>query len=158
MRGFFVFISTIFAFMKPHCRHSPIRAVAALLFFGVLASSAHAQSSDSRVDSTTVVVSMQDTLRPRPDRVQVWHSGSFLVSQATLDRVVRVPLESGRVPVSALGSASWDFSTGMIGRISAGSGSGFWRYAECFTNLLQAFLGRLPSAADDGRTCYRGSF
>ena len=121
MRGIFVFISTIFAFMKPHCRHSPIRAVAALLFFGVLASSAHAQSSDSRVDSTTVVVSMQDTLRPRPDRVQVWHSGSFLVSQAALDRVVRVPLESGRVPVSALGSASWDFSTGLIGdsRVSA---------------------------------------
>lgn len=107
--------------MKPHCRYSPIRAVAALLFFGVLASSAPAQSVDSGVDSATVVVSMQDTLRPRPDRVQVWNSGSFSVSQAALDRVVRVPLESGRVPVSALGSASWDFSTGLIGdfRVSA---------------------------------------
>ena len=101
--------------MKPHCRHSPIRAIAALLFFGVLASSAPAQSVDSGVDSTTVVVSMQDTLRPRPDRVQVWHSGSFSVSQAALDRVIRVPLESGHVPVSALGSASWNFSTGLIG-------------------------------------------
>jgi hypothetical protein len=115
MRGFFVFISTIFAFMKPHCRHSPIRAVAAFLFFGIWASSGYAQANESPVDTTTVVVSMQDTLRPRPDRVQVWHSGSFSVSQAALDRAIRVPLESGHVPVSALGSASWNFSTGLIG-------------------------------------------
>ena len=107
--------------MKLHCSYSPIRAVAALLFYGILASSARAQSIDSAVDSTSVVVSMHDTLRHRPDRVQVWHLGSFLVSQAALDRVVRVPLESGRVPVSALGSASWDFSAGLMGdsRVSA---------------------------------------
>lgn len=107
--------------MKPHCRLSPIRAFAALFFYGILASSAPAQSLDSGVDSATVVVSMQDTLRPRPDQVQVWHLGSFLVSQVALDRVVRVPLESGRVPVSALGSASWDFSAGLMGdiRVSA---------------------------------------
>lgn len=107
--------------MKPHCRYSPIRAVAAFLFFGIWASSGYAQSPDSLVDPGATVTSAQDTLRPRPDRVQVWHLGSFLVSQAALDRVIRVPLESGRVPVSALGSASWNFSTGLISdsRVSA---------------------------------------
>ena len=115
MRGFFVFIHTIFASMKLHCRYSPIRAVAALLFYGILVSSGNAQDLDSLVDSGASDPSPQDTLRPRPDRVQVWHSGSFLVSQAALDRVISVPLESGRVPVSALGSASWDFTAGLIG-------------------------------------------
>lgn len=107
--------------MIPHCRHSPIRAVAALLFYGFSASWGHAQVVDSLVDSGAAVVSMQDTLKPRPDRVQVWHSASFSVSRAALDRVVPVPLETGAVPVSALGSASWDFSAGLIGdsRVSA---------------------------------------
>lgn len=107
--------------MIPHCRHSSIRAVAALLFYGFSASWGHAQVVDSLVDSGAAVVSMQDTLKPRPDRVQVWHSGSFSVSRAALDRVVPVPLETGAVPVSALGSASWDFSAGLIGdsRVSA---------------------------------------
>jgi len=107
--------------MKPHCRYSPIRAVAAFLFFGIWASSGYAQSPDSLVDPGVTVTSAQDTLRPRPDRVQVWHSGSFLVSQAALDRVIHVPLESGHVPLSALGSASWNFSTGLISdsRVSA---------------------------------------
>ena len=78
------------------------------------------------VDSVRQVkeVRMQDTLRPHPWFISTWN-GTYFATEEPVQRLLEVPLVSGFVALSGLGSASWKFPQGLAEE-SPGVHAPFW--------------------------------